>query len=146
MGSGFAGGRSSGVTEERKSSKKSSSTSTKTSKQVGHGGDVHVTEDSTSAFDHSSSAMLAKDGIVAEKESGVKGHSRTQRVNDTMQHESATAAMSANRLKGNGFSVENASAAAITSKSNLDADGKLTSSSNLGKANSKKASMTQGGV
>ena len=105
-----------------------------------------MTEDSTSAFDHSSSAMLAKDGIVAEKESGVKGHSRTQRVNDTMQHESATAAMSANRLKGNGFSVENASAAAITSKSNLDADGKLTSSSNLSKANSKKASMTQGGV
>ena len=54
--------------------------------------------------------------------------------------------MSANRLHGGGFSAENATAAAVTSKSKLDADGKFTSSTNASKANSKKMSTTVGGV
>ena len=55
------------------------------------------TEDSTSNYAASNSARLEQDGVVAEKENAVKSQSRTQRVNDTMQHSSQTAAMSANR-------------------------------------------------
>ena len=119
-----------------------------------------MTEDSTSNYAASNSARLEQDGVVAEKENAVKSQSRTQRVNDTMQHSSQTAAMSANRwvlnichngwtyltfsffrLHGDGFSAETASAAAVTSKSKLDANGKFTSSSSLSKANSKKSSI-----
>ena len=58
---------------------------------------AQVTEDSTSNYAASNSARLEQDGVVAEKENAVKSQSRTQRVNDTMQHSSQTAAMSANR-------------------------------------------------
>ena len=119
----------------------SSSKKSTTRTSVGRGGEAQVTEDSTSAFAASNSARLEQDGVVAEKESGVKSQSRTQRVNDTMQHSSATAAMSAQRLHGDGFSKETASAAAVTNKSKLDANGKFTSSSSLSKANSKKSSV-----
>ena len=105
-----------------------------------------MTEDSTSNLENTNSSRLEKDGIVAEKESGLKHQSRTQRLNDTVNHESATAAMTANRLHGGGFSAENATAAAVTSKSKLDADGTFTSSSDISKANSKKLSHTAGGV
>ena len=117
----------------------SSKKSTRTS--VDRSGKAQVTEDSTSAFAASNSARLEQDGVVAEKESGVKSQSRTQRVNDTVQTSSATAAMSAQRLHGDGFSAETASAAAVTNKSKLDANGKFTSSSSLSKANSKKSSV-----
>ena len=93
-----------------------------------------------------SKGRLEKDGIVAEKETGLKHQSRTHRVSDTVQQESATSTMTGNRVQAGAFSSENVSAATATSRSMLDATGKFTSESHASSATSKKMSITAGGV
>ena len=56
-------------------------------------------EEKNSAFASSSKSRLEQDGVVAEKESGLKHKSRVQKINDTIQQASETAAMASNRLK-----------------------------------------------
>jgi len=108
-------------------------------------GDVSL-EEKSSAFSSASKSRLEKDGVVAEKESGLKHQSRLHRVNDTVQQESQTATMNANRLQSGGFCAENASAAVASSRSSLDSSGKFTSESHASSASSKKMSLTSGGV
>jgi len=154
----------SSYSEERKSSKSSSSSSktviannsgkehrsesassTASAAQMTRiqSGDVSL-EEKSSAF--ASKSRLEKDGVVAEKESGLKHQSRLQRVNDTVQQDSKTATMNANRLQSGGFCAENASAAVASSRSSLDSSGKFTSESHASSASSKKMSLTSGGV
>ena len=84
--------------------------------------------------------------MVNEKESGLKHKSRMQRVNDTIEQESQTAAMNANRVKVGDFCAENSQAAVASSRSSVDSTGKLSSESHASTASSKKMSLTQGGV
>ena len=107
-------------------------------------GDISFEENIASS---ASKGRLEKDGIVAEKESGLKHASRTSRVSDVVQSESATAAMTGNRVHVGAFSAENVSTATSTSRSHLDsASGKFTSESHASEATSKKMSITSGGV
>jgi hypothetical protein len=106
-------------------------------------GDVSFEEKTASS---ATKARLEKDGIVAEKESGVKHQSRMQKINDTVQQESATATISGNKLHSSSFSAENVSAATASSRSTLDSTGKFTSESHAASATSKKMSITSGGV
>ena len=69
-----------------------------------------------------------------------------QRVNDTIEQESQTAAMNANRVKVGDFCAENSQAAVASSRSSVDSTGKLSSESHASTASSKKMSLTQGGV
>ena len=99
-------------------------------------------EEKNSAFASSSKSRLEQDGVVAEKESGLKHKSRMQRVNDTIQQESQTAAMNANRLKIGDVTAENSTAAVASSKSSVDHTGKLTQESHASTSKNKKMSIS----
>ena len=100
-------------------------------------------EEKNSAFQSSSKSRLEKDGVVAEKEAGLKHKTRTQKVNDTIQQESQTAAMNTNRLRVGDVTAENSTAAHATSKSSLDGStGRLSSESHASTASSKKMSIS----
>jgi len=131
--------------EERKTSSSSKSSSSKKI-MSGNNSTEQRSESATASSAFASKSRLEKDGIVAEKESGLKHQSKMQRVNDTLQEESQTATMNANRLQGAGFCAENASAAVASSRSSLDSKGKFTSESASATASSKKMSLTSGGV
>jgi hypothetical protein len=126
-----------------KFSSESATASAAQSKRV-QAGDVSFEENIASS---ASKGRLEKDGIVAEKESGMKHATRTSRVSDVVQSESATASMTGNRLHIGAYSAENVSSATSTSRSLLDsASGKFTSESHASEATSKKMSVTSGGV
>ena len=125
-----------------KFSSESATASAAQSKRV-QAGDISFEENTASS---ATRGRLEKDGIIAEKESGLKHASRTSRVSDVVQSESATAAMTGNRLHVGAFSAENVSTATSTSRSLLDsASGKFTSESHASEATSKKMSVTSGG-